>query len=51
MGCYLFTGLIKEFLPHQWYIFLGFTPSVVWLKGFIPIRGLFEGLYPHPWFV
>jgi len=28
-------------LPHQWYIFLGF----------IPISGLVEGLYPHPWFV
>ena len=30
---------------------LGFTPSVVCLKGFILIRGLFEGLYPHQWFV
>ena len=38
-------------LPHQWYILLGFTPSIVCLKGFIPICGLVEGLYPHPWFV
>jgi len=24
------------FLPHQWYIFLGFTPYMVCLKGFTP---------------
>jgi len=30
---------------------MGFIPSMVWLKGFIPICGLVEGLYPHPWFV
>jgi len=50
-GCYLFSGLIKEFFTSSVLWLLGLTPSVVWLKGFIPIRGLFEGLYPHQWFV
>jgi len=66
-GCYLFSGLIKEFYLFRDMIkelvvdFWGFTPSVGWIWvlphqwyiffGLYPIRGLFEGLYPHPWFV
>ena len=33
-------------LPHMWLVWRALSPSVVRLTGFIPISGLFEGLYP-----
>ena len=39
------NGLEYGLYPISWFKY-GFYPTVVWLKGFIPIRGLFEGIYP-----
>ena len=37
-------------LRHPWFVWRVLSPSRACLKIFIPIRGLFEDLYPHQWF-
>ena len=50
--CGLFEGLhphlwfVWRALPHLWFVWRASSPSVVCLKGFIPISSSFERLYP-----